>query len=119
MRTTRPRLAMAQLLFFDGQDKHVTAEWVAAELSNAGKNISLASVYNTLNSFVEVGLLRQIQLGGANIVFDTNTQDHHHFLDMKTGELTDIPRDSFELSALPNAPNGRSIDSWDLVIRVK
>jgi Fur family iron response transcriptional regulator len=119
MRTTRPRLAVAQLLFFDGENKHVSAEWVAEKLSEAEESISLASVYNTLNSFVEVGLLRQIQLGGSHIVFDTNTGAHHHFLDVNTGKLTDIPMDSVALSQMPDVPEGRELDGWELVIRVK
>ncbi len=118
MRQTRTRLAVLELLFGDGKDRHVSAEWVARELDTAGERISLATVYNTLNSFVGVGILRQIQAAGSSIVFDTNTTNHHHFLRESTGELIDIPSDAVDFSRLPQAPSGMDVKGVDLIIRV-
>ena len=118
MRLTRTRLAVAQLLFFDHQNRHVSAEWVARELDAAGERISLATVYNTLNSFVEVGLLRQIQSVGSSVVFDTNTKPHHHFLRESTGELIDMPEESVSFSRLPDAPEGMMVKGVDLIVRI-
>ena len=119
LRLTRTRKAVAQLLFADGVNRHVSAEWVARELGLAGEKIALATVYNTLNSFVDAGLLRQIQTGGQAVLFDTNTSDHSHFLHEATGDLIDIPQDDITLSKLPEAPEGMQITGWDVVIRVK
>ena len=118
MRLTRPRLAVAELLLFDGVDKHVSAEWVASELENLDVTISLASVYNTLNSFVEIGLLREIEISGSRVVYDTNTVEHHHFLKVSTGELIDIDADEVEISKLPEPPNGLGIKRCSLIIHV-
>jgi len=41
--------------------------------------VSLATVYNTLHQFTDVGLLRQVAVDGSKTYFDTNTTDHHHF----------------------------------------
>lgn len=118
MRLTRPRLLVAQLLLMDGTNRHVSAEWVANELDNSNASISLASVYNTLNNFVEIGLLRQIQVAGSSVVFDTNTTQHHHFLKESTGELIDIPVDDLVLSELPQPPAGHTVKGWDIVVRI-
>ncbi len=118
MRMTRPRLAVANLLLADKKHRHVSAEWVARELKEKDENISLATVYNTLKSFVEVGLLRQIQVGGATTVFDTNTSAHHHFMKSSTGELIDIVDDSLDISPMPKPPEGANIKGWDLIIHI-
>lgn len=119
LRLTRTRKAVAQLLFGDGVNRHVSAEWVARELDTAGEKIALATVYNTLNSFVEAGLLRQIQTGGQAVLFDTNTTDHSHFMHEGSGELTDIPPGEVRLETLPEAPDGMKIKGWDVIIRVE
>ncbi|ACT59801.1 Fur family transcriptional regulator [Hirschia baltica] len=118
MRLTRPRLAVAELLLMDGVQRHVSAEWVAKELVSSNNSVSLASVYNTLNSFVEIGLLRQIDAGGASVVFDTNTSEHHHFLKVSTGELIDIESNDLEISNLPTPPEGSEIKGWSLIVHI-
>ncbi|WP_018995927.1 Fur family transcriptional regulator [Hirschia maritima] len=118
MRLTRPRLAVAELLLLDGVNKHVSAEWVASELEKLDVKISLASVYNTLNSFVEIELLREIEVGGSRVVFDTNTTQHHHFLKVSTGELIDIDEGQVEISKLPTPPEGLKIKRCDLIVQI-
>ena len=59
LRPTRQRVALAELLFHDG-DRHVTAEAMHSEAEKAGVKVSLATVYNTLHQFTEAGLLRQV-----------------------------------------------------------
>ena len=120
LRATRPRLSAARLIFADGRDRHVTAEWVAEKLSTAGERVALATVYNTLHTFVEAGLMRQVSgVGKSTIIFDTNTQPHHHFFNEKTGVLTDVEAKGLVENALPKPPKGTQITAVDLVIRVR
>ena len=120
LRTTRQRRAIAQLLFADGQDRHVKAEWVADALRDRGAQFALGTVYNTLHSFVEAGLLREVSgVEKGVIIFDTNTRDHHHFYDEATKTLTDIPVDAIRITDLPDAPLGKSIAGYDVIVRLK
>lgn len=119
LRPTRQRLALAKLLFGQGHDHHVTAETLHEEALKAGAQVSLATVYNTLHQFTDAGLLREIVVDSAKTYFDTNTGDHHHFLDEPTGDLIDIPANAVLMSDLPDAPEGRTIDRVDVVIRLK
>ena len=64
----------------DRKNKHFTAETIQKEVSIKGHNISLATIYNCLNKFVNVGLLKQIDQQGEVTIFDTNVSHHHHFL---------------------------------------
>ena len=117
LRPTRQRLALAGLLFAGG-DRHVTAQMLHGEAKAAGVAVSLATVYNTLHEFTAAGLLREVAAGPDRIHFDTNTAPHHHFFDIVSGELTDIPHDSIAVGALPAPPAGAVVDAVDVVIRV-
>ena len=57
LRPTRQRMALGWLLFGKG-DRHLTAEMLYEEATRAKVPVSLATIYNTLHQFTEVGLLR-------------------------------------------------------------
>ena len=118
LRPTRQRLALCRKLF-DGGDRHVTAEALHAEARTDGLLVSLATVYNTLHQFTEVGLLREVVVDGSKTYFDTNVSCHHHFYNVASGELSDIPGDEIEVLGLPEPPDGLSIDCVEIVVRVK
>ncbi len=118
LRPTRQRLALARLLFEDG-DRHVAAEQLHRQATDAGVKMSLATVYNTLNLFSGAGLLREVAVDAGRSYFDTNTTVHHHFFNRDTGELCDIPGDSVVLSKLPNAPSDTVIEAVEIIVRVR
>ncbi len=64
LRATRPRLALAWLLFGKGE-RHVTADELFNEAQRAKVNVSHATVYNVLNSFAEAGLVRRFAVTGT------------------------------------------------------
>ena len=118
LRPTRQRLALAKLLF-DGDDRHITAEGLHAEVLAANVRVSLATVYNALHQFTRAGLLREVVVDSSRAYFDTNTAGHHHFFDEVTGELSDIPDGSVCLSSLPGAPEGKVLSGVEVVVRVR
>ncbi|RAH99597.1 transcriptional repressor [Acuticoccus sediminis] len=118
LRPTRQRVALGDLLFARGH-RHISAEGLHEEAITARVPVSLATVYNTLHQFTEVGLLREIAVDGTKTYFDTNTDDHHHFFDETNGEVTDIPGDSLSLGRLPEAPEGMEISRVDVVVRIR
>lgn len=119
LRPTRQRIMLGGLLWGSAGDRHVTAEILHKEVQQAKMNISLATVYNTLHQFVQVGLLREVSVDSGSSYFDTNTIAHHHFVCEQTGELADIPADLLDLSSLPQPPCGGSITGVDVVIHVR
>ncbi len=119
LRPTRQRVAIAALLVGDGEDRHVTAESLFDATREAGEKVSLATVYNTLRSFSEVGLLREILVNGTKGYFDTNTTNHPHFFWEDSGELMDAPEEDLEIAALPAAPDGAEVSKVDVVIRLR
>lgn len=117
LRPTRQRIALARLLFEDG-DLHITAEQLHTMALGADIRVSLATVYNALHQFTEAGLLREIVVDSGRSYFDTNTSDHHHFFYERSGRLEDIPGDQVRLTAVPAAPAGTTIKRVDVVVRV-
>lgn len=117
LRPTRQRLALAKLLFENG-DRHVTAEQLHGEALANSIRVSLATVYNTLHQFTDGGLLREIVVDSGRSYFDTNTSDHHHFFYEKTGGLEDIPGELVTVTKVPDAPAGTVIRRVDVIVRV-
>jgi Fur family iron response transcriptional regulator len=117
LRPTRQRMALAELMFRDG-DRHVTAEQVFAEAQESGIQVSLATVYNTLHQFTEAGLLREVVMAPGRSYFDTNTSEHHHFYFEDSGELCDIPGPAVALACCPTPPRGTEITRIEVIIRV-
>lgn len=117
MRPTRQRVALAELLFGDG-DRHVTAETLHAEALRNGIPVSLATVYNTLHQFVEAGLLREVAIESTKTYFDTKTSDHFHFYFEKDGSLVDIDTANIKVENLPKPPEGTEITRIDVLVRL-
>jgi Fur family iron response transcriptional regulator len=118
LRPTRQRMALGWLLFGKG-DRHLTAEMLFEEALQARVPLSLATVYNTLNQFTDLGLLRQVSVTGAKTYFDTNVSAHHHFYVEHDHALVDLPDPQLVIDKLPEVPEGYEISKIDLVIRLR
>lgn len=117
LRPTSQRMILAKILF-DGTDKHVTAEMLHCEVLKSQKKVSLATVYNTLHLFTELGLLREIIVDPDCSYFDTNTSNHYHFYHEDTRELIDIHGNDIRIDHLPTPPEGSQITRVDVVVKV-
>lgn len=120
LRPTRQRVALADLLFAQG-DRHLSAEELHDEAATAGVPVSLATVYNTLHQFTEAGLLRILAVEGSKTYFDTNTSDHHHFFIEEENRLVDIDMAAGPVTVinLPAPPDGLEIANIDIVVRLR
>ena len=118
LRSTRQRVALADLLFAKG-DRHLTVEELHEEADAAGVPVSLATVYNTLHQFTEAGLIRVLAVESAKTYFDTNISDHHHFFVEGRNEVLDIPVSNLQIGNLPEAPEGMEIAHVDVIISLR
>lgn len=99
--------------------QHLSADQVIAGIRAIGSRVSKATVYNTLNLFCERGLLRTVEVDPARQFYDSTIEAHHHFYNVDTGELTDIPLDSITLNVNTELPPGTQAAGVDVVIRVR
>ena len=118
LRPTRQRVALARLLFGNG-DRHLTAEELHAAAGDARIPVSLATIYNTLNQFTAAGLLREVAIEGERTYFDTNTSNHFHYYLEAERRLVDIPADDLTLNGLPPVPKGTRIARVDVIVRLE
>ena len=119
LRPTRQRLALAELLVGDGQNRHVTAESLYDASCRSSEPVSLATVYNTLRSFTEAGLMTEIKVDATRSYFDTDVSDHAHFFWEDEGGISDAPRGAVRFECLPQPPEGAEIAKVDVVIRLR
>jgi Fur family iron response transcriptional regulator len=118
LRPTRQRMALGWILFAKG-DRHLTAEMLYEEATKAKVPVSLATVYNTLHQFTEVGLLRQVAVDGSKTYFDTNVSQHHHFFVEGENDLLDIPNADVVVGKTPIPPEGYEVARIDVVVRLR
>lgn len=118
LRPTRQRVELGTLIFRQ-QHWHMTPDDLYAMASQAGFSISLATVYNTLNQFAQLGLIRRVaSQGSGRAYFDTDLSDHQHFCIEDEGRVWDAPKDSVRFGELPEPPDGYRIVNVDVVIRL-
>ena len=69
---------------------HPTAEEVFARVKTEMPTISLATVYNCLETLVQCRLIRQVNRERSSTRYCPNLHPHAHFHDEKTGEIHDV-----------------------------
>jgi len=97
-------------------DEHPSADQVFAKVRKTFPMLSRATVYNTLNLFVEKHLLRELVLAEGRVVFDPKTDAHHHFIDESTGRIHDIPWQAVKVSQIDRL-EGYEVSEYQVVIR--
>jgi Fur family transcriptional regulator, iron response regulator len=118
LRPTRQRVALGRLLF-GGEHRHLTAEMLFEAAISAKIDVSLATVYNTLNQFTEVALLRQVGVDGTKTYFDTNVSEHSHFYFEQSHELVDIAGPLVVATPELPVPAGYEVSRIDVVVRLR
>ncbi len=114
---THQRMEIAHVLF--ARREHLSADQILALVNSRYAETSKATVYNTLKLFLEKKLIRELVVDPARIVYDPNTEPHHHLYDVATGRLTDVPADNIRVVGLPPLPPGTVADGVDIIIRTR
>jgi Fe2+ or Zn2+ uptake regulation protein len=87
-RVTPQRLVLHRVL--RAQDRHLTAEEAMRSLNERLPNVSLPTVYATLELFEDLGLVRRVAMEGGPALFDSRTDDHNHVACRRCGRVEDI-----------------------------
>lgn len=114
---TAQRIEVAELLL--SRPQHLSADQIIEKLHRAGSRVSKATVYNSLKTFSETGLIKEINVDATRKYYDSTTDAHHHFYHVETGELTDIPSDRINIAGLPDLPEGTEQESVEVLIKVR
>jgi Fur family peroxide stress response transcriptional regulator len=118
LRSTRQREVVYNAIL--SKRDHPTAEEVFARVKLDMSTISLATVYNCLETLVQCDLVRQVHLERESTRYCPNLSDHAHFHDNKTGEIFDIQLDLEALQKLSSLlPENFEPSSIDITFRGK
>lgn len=85
---TAQRVEMASVLL--AKPQHLTAEEIYQMINEEFEVASRATIYNNLHLFVNVGLLKTLNVSPTLCVYDSNLNEHFHIIDQQTGEIFDI-----------------------------
>jgi Fe2+ or Zn2+ uptake regulation protein len=107
-----------RLRIFDYLQKskeHPTVSTIYDDLLPEIPSLSRATVYNTLNLFVDKRIAKVLPLEDHEARFDIMAEDHAHFRCDSCGEIYDIPSENLDLH-LKNMP-GYSVRETEVLIK--
>jgi Fe2+ or Zn2+ uptake regulation protein len=110
------RVAVAEYVLRTAE--HPSADLVWKRVRERFPWISRATVYNTLNLFVEKGLLQRLSIAEDSVVFDPVMGTHHHFIDESTGAIHDVPWERVQVCNLETLRD-YEIHEYQVVMRGK
>lgn len=114
---THQRIEIAYALFSRGE--HLSADQILAIVNDRHSETSKATVYNTLNLFLEKQLIREVIVDPNKVFYDPNIEPHYHFYDVDSGELIDIDAAGIQVNGLPALPEGMMTEGVDIIVRVR
>jgi len=114
---THQRIEIAYALF--SRQMHLSADQIMAIVNDRHSETSKATVYNTLNLFLQKRLVREVIVDPSKVFYDPNTSPHHHFYNVVSGELTDIDADEISVSGLPSPPDNVVTEGVDIIVRIR
>jgi Fur family peroxide stress response transcriptional regulator len=113
LRPTRQRTCVYGVIL-EKRD-HPTADDIHLRVREKLPSISLATIYNCLDTLVECELVKQVHLDRAPTRFCPNRTPHAHFHCRETGQVYDVALDDERLSAIEQfLPDGFTADTIEL-----
>ena len=120
LRPTKQRLEICKFLFSRKDTFHFTVNDLSKILGKkTSEKISLATIYNTVHSFKKKGYLKEISINSDKSYFDTNTSDHHHFLDVNTNQLIDLKSNDVKKVNIKKKIPGKKIKSIEVLVKIE
>jgi Fe2+ or Zn2+ uptake regulation protein len=99
MRVTPQRVVLHRALV--ELDRHVTADELLVAVGDRLPNVSLPTIYATLDLLEELGMVRRVQRAGTTL-FDPRVDAHHHLVCTVCGSIEDLDGE-LDTSALEQA----------------
>ena len=120
LRPTKQRLQICEVLFDTEKTFHFTINQLDQKIKDKIQNkISLATIYNTVHAFEKKGYLKQIPINSNQTYFDTNITDHHHFYNIRNGELIDLENSDVGPINIKRKINGKKIKSIEVLVKLE
>jgi Fe2+ or Zn2+ uptake regulation protein len=113
---TAQRLSIFRAL--EGDVTHPSAERVHEKVRREMPNVSLKTVYQTLNDLADLGAISALDVGTGSARFDPNVETvHHHLVCRSCGKVRDLAAAFPDVTVSGRAAKGFAVDSAEVVFR--
>ena len=89
LRPTYQRIKVLE--YIKQKESHPTVAIIFEALNPQIPSLSKATIYNTLHTFIEAGLIRDIMIDEGETHYDYLLSPHGHFLCKSCGAISDFP----------------------------
>ena len=117
IRATKQRRILAKLIFDKGK-RHISAENLFDEVKKDERKISMATIYNTLKQFTNLGLIKEIVVDQNKSLYCNNNQSHYHLYIEDESKVIDIPTKNIDLN-IPSIPACLQLHNIDVIVRIR
>ncbi len=94
-RVTSARRALLAALV-DAGHHHPTAPDLAAAVQRAQPDVHLSTIYRSLDSLEELGLVDHVHLGHGRAIYHLADEPHQHLVCEACGAVVEVPDDVFD-----------------------
>jgi Fur family peroxide stress response transcriptional regulator len=101
LRLTRQRLEIVREIA--GTDEHPDVECIYRGVRTRVPTVSLDTVYRTLGTLAERGLISRVMATAGPARYDSNTRRHHHFVCTRCGKIRDVVDPGLDAIGVPRA----------------
>jgi Fur family transcriptional regulator, peroxide stress response regulator len=95
LKATHQRIVILQALM--ETESHPNAEQIHDKIKKAFPSISLATVYKTLDSFVQNNLAEKVLTDTDHVRYDCKVHEHNHIYCTNTGEIIDYEDNELQI----------------------
>lgn len=88
LKATAQRVVLFKILA--NSSKHPGVDWIYETALIDHPSISLATVYKTMEAFVDAGIVRKVKSEDGKIRFDADTEKHNHIYCKQSGRIFDF-----------------------------
>ncbi len=114
LRVTPQRCAVYSNLL--GRDDHPTVEQLLRDLNQSFPISSQATVYTSLQSLREAGLVREVLLEEGVSRYDANVEPHHHFRCRCCSAIKDIAWTELPTLPLSGLQTGFKAETYEVTV---
>lgn len=104
LKLTPQRIAVYKIL--KNTKAHPSAEMIYDALKVNYPTMSLATVYKTLNTLVNVGLIQELNVGESSFRYDANAEPHPHIICVNCNKVDDV--EGADVSEINNMIKGHT-----------
>lgn len=88
LKATQQRLVI--LKYIESVKNHPSAETIYEKVRTNNPSLSLATIYSTLETFVNNGLIKKVLVKDGAMRYDAHTEVHNHIYCSDTNEIIDF-----------------------------